>query len=153
MNIIATIENDRTGETTRINLTLTAGQTVVEAIVASRKVGDYAWNLLDVERGQSDDAPLPPDPNFPDRPTHPDFARMSSAAIEQDAIADMLGLSEAASFDLESLAYIADARVHAALGAVDHLTHRTSLLMPVLYMDAFQLGVGFERRGGHRDAV
>lgn len=92
---------------------------------------------------EHDDDLIPPDPRFPDRPHTLDFARLSSAAAEQDAVADMLGIEQAAKVDLDSLIYMAKGR----LGKVGILPTPQALS---LYVDAFHLGVGFQERGGHR---
>lgn len=93
---------------------------------------------------------LPVDPAHPDRPDTLDFARLSSAVSEQDALTEMLGLSVALEADEPSVRYLARGRIEMALmvGAMSGLESRDILLM--LYYDAFQLGVGFQKRGGHR---
>lgn len=100
----------------------------------------------------NDDDTLTPDPRFPNRPTHPDLARLSSAAAEQDAIADMLGINEAAKVDLPSFAYIAQNRILMMFNDGSPLTVELSVKILSLYLDAFHLGVGFAKRGGHRPA-
>lgn len=89
------------------------------------------------------------DGRFPDRPMHPDFARLSSAVSEQDAVADALGVEEALKVDEDSLLYLAKHRVGMYFG-VRPMNVTAAYLG--LYFDAFQLGVGFAERGGHRPA-
>lgn len=112
-----------------------------------RKIAAAIGEILDT---LPKDEPLEPDPRFPKRPTHPDFARLSSAVAAQDAEADMLGVNQAASVHLPSFAYLAQQRVSMAL---THLPvgHELAVAVLSLYLDAFQLGVGFTNRGGHRD--
>lgn len=96
------------------------------------------------------DERLEPDPRFPDRPDTLDFARLSSILNAQDAIADMLGFDEALDVDLKSLQYAARNRIQASLitGAMTGMPPEA--IIEMLYIDAFQLGVGFQKRGGHR---
>ena len=103
-----------------------------------------------LDRADVEDDPIPADPRFPDRPTHPDFARLSSAIQEQDAVADMLGLNEAMQVDEASLLYMANGRIDAVLSAVLSVLPNMRATILALYSDAFHLGVGFTERGGHR---
>lgn len=89
---------------------------------------------------------LDPDPRFPERPHTLDFARLSSAAGEMDAVADMLSFDEALGCDMESLLYIAKGRAGLSFGG-PHMVKSAHL---AIYFDAFQLGVGFQKKGGHR---
>lgn len=91
-----------------------------------------------------DDDLIPPDPRFPNRPHTLDFARLSSAASEQDAVADAVSLSEALEVDTLSLLYMAQERIRMTGIEPDPLSL-------ALYLDAFQLGVGFTKRGGSRN--
>jgi hypothetical protein len=93
---------------------------------------------------------LPHDPRFPHRPQTLDFARLSSAVSQQDALADLLGVEEALEVDEASLKYMAEQRIQAALihGASEGAP--SSVILESIYFDAFQLGVGFQKRGGHR---
>lgn len=93
------------------------------------------------------------DPRFPNRPTHPDFWRMSEALIEVDSRAEKgeaVDVVENADFD--SLIYVAEQRL-----AMDARQFSVALdpasknFMLGLYIDAFTLGRGFERRGGHQE--
>ena len=97
---------------------------------------------------EHDDDLLPPDPRFPNRPHTLDFARLSSAAGEQDAVADMLDVTEALECDMESLMYMAEARMKKV--GLGFSRPETRIMLFALYFDAFQLGVGFQKRGGHR---
>jgi hypothetical protein len=104
-----------------------------------------------VERpSEHDDNLLPADPRFPGRPHTLDFARLSSAVSEQDAIAELLGLEEALGIDAESLLYMAEARIAKALVIGAAAGSPPSVTLQSLYFDAFQMGVGFQKRGGHR---
>ena len=153
MKYEVTVESDRSGAQSTIEVDVAKGESIADAIHASGKIAE-AWNLLDVVAvtwDEPDDEPLPADPRFPDRPTHPDFARLSSAVMQQDAVADMLGIREAANVDFESLTYLAQHRIHAAIGGVPVPTWLMTT-MGALYFDAFTLGVGFTERGGHRPA-
>src|SRR5690606_32034784 len=109
-----TIENAETGVQQVLEIELTPGDSLVEE--ASKRVSSYAWNLLDVVVMDEVDDPIPFDPRFPSRPTHPDFTRLSSAVAMQDAVSDMLGVEAASSADLPSLIYMARGRVDALVG-------------------------------------
>lgn len=97
-----------------------------------------------------DDPLLEPDPRFPDRPHTLDFARLSGAVGHQDAVGDMLGLEAALQVDFDSLAYMARGRIQMAMlsGARSGLSGE--LILQTIYMDAFNLGVLFQQRGGRR---
>jgi len=140
---IARIEDAHTGVTSVLNVEVPVGASVVEKI--TERIHGYDWNLLDVTPMGEPDPPIEPDPRFPDRPTHPDLARLSAAAKEQDHVAETRGLKEALDADRDSVLYMAEGRITRALGPsavrIDNLS---------LYLDAFQLGVGFANRGGHR---
>ena len=93
---------------------------------------------------------IPPDPRFPDRPHTLDFARLSSAISEQDAVAEALGLEEALGVDPDSLLYMAEARIQKALLYGVSIDAPSSVILQSIFFDGFQLGVGFQKRGGHR---
>lgn len=95
---------------------------------------------------EHDDDLIPPDPRFPERPHTLDFARLSAAVAYNDAVADMLDVNAALECDMASLIYLAKGRAGAFFGG-ESLVKTAHL---ALYMDAFQLGVEFTKRGGHR---
>lgn len=99
---------------------------------------------------EHDDDLLPPDPRFPDRPHTLDFARLSSSVSEQDAIADLLGLEAALGIEPDSLLYMAEARIQKAMVIGVAAGSPPEVILQSLYFDAFQMGVGFQKRGGHR---
>lgn len=105
--------------------------------------------LAAIEERVREDPPLPVDPRFPDRPTHPDFARLSATVIEQDQRAETFGINAAASVHLPSFAYLAQRRVRMATEGLE-LGEGMAVAILATYLDAFQLGVGFAERGGHR---
>ena len=80
------------------------------------------------------------DPRFPDRPTHPDFIRLSEAVQTHDAMAEQLDVSPFAvmGVDEESFLYFLKNR----LGMVSQRMHRdfTGPRNQALYLDAFALG-------------
>lgn len=63
---------------------------------------------------------MEPDPRFPDRPTHPDFAKLSEAVIANDKVVeaseDDLAFERFARqyIDMRSLVYMADQRTRRA---------------------------------------
>jgi len=96
---------------------------------------------------EHDDDLIPFDPGFPHRPQTLDFARLSAAVSYNDAVADMLDVGAVLECDMDSLVYVAKQRAGMSFGG-PHMVHTAHL---AIYMDAFQLGVEFERRGGHRE--
>jgi hypothetical protein len=96
---------------------------------------------------EHDDDLIPPDPRFPERPHTLDFARLSAAVAYNDALADMLDVGAVLECDMESLIYLAKGRAGFSFGG-EHMVRTAHL---AIYLDAFQLGVEFERRGGHRE--
>lgn len=86
------------------------------------------------------------DPRFPDRPTHPDFWRISESVLQLDGKAD----EGAQSFD--TIVYpLVDVR---SLGYMAHqraLRMGTGFVSETLYLDGFLAGVLFQQKGGHRD--
>lgn len=111
-----------------------------------------AQAILDALRAnEGDDEPLlEPDARFPERPHTLDLARLSSALHEQDAVAEVAGLPQAMDVDPASLTYMAKLRIQAALLNGARVGLHPDLILVSLYFDAFQLGVGFQNRGGHR---
>ncbi|QUE25637.1 hypothetical protein SEA_SADLAD_91 [Microbacterium phage SadLad] len=147
MKYIIRAEDNDTGQIVEKEVELRVGESAASTFPTS--LGERVWNILDVTPIGENET-LDPDPRFPNRPTHPDFARLSSAVIEQDAIADMLGLEQAAKFDLASATYLARGRVEMMgfAGAHENVIMRITML----YLDALNLGIGFAERGGHRPA-
>lgn len=90
--------------------------------------------------------PRKKDPRFPDRPTHPDFIRLSEIVQKHDIDTERLGHSpfEVLGVDEASFLYFLDNR----LGVFSQRTHRTfegrnKAMISALYMDAFALGKAF----------
>lgn len=90
------------------------------------------------------------DPRYPDRPSHPDFVRLSTAVQNHDAMAEQMGVSPFAilGVDEESFTYFLTNR----MGIVSERMHRdfTNPRFAALYMDAFALGKRYaelEREG------
>lgn len=83
------------------------------------------------------------DPNFPDRPTHRDFVRLSEIVQAYDDRAEIRGESPfaIAGVDEESLIYFMKNR----LGVASQRMHRdlTQPRFMALYLDAFALGKRF----------
>jgi len=82
---------------------------------------------------------MEPDPNFPDRPTHPDFDKLSKVIIGLDTLADQgQGFDEIMvdAVDPESLIYMMDQRIRRAVMS----KASPSEIVMALYMDAFALG-------------
>lgn len=80
------------------------------------------------------------DPNFPDRPDHPDFWLMAEVVQDLDNAADD-GLSAdriVADLDMTSVAYMAEQRALRAQAG--------GMVPAALWFDAFVMGVMFQRR-------
>lgn len=130
---------DRFKGLTLDDLGLSVDEMMVAAIEADR-----------AQRTVGENETLDPDPRFPNRPTHPDLARLSSAAAEQDAVSDMLGLDAALLIDVNSAVYMARSRAH-AIGFTE-IPKAVETRILSLYLDALHMGIGFANRGGHRPA-
>jgi hypothetical protein len=89
------------------------------------------------------------DPNFPNRPDHPDFWLISQALIDTDALADS-GQSTpditGRIVDTDSLIYAAEQRVRLIIGK-GHLNPSTRIMiaMNALWLDAFVAGTQYQR--------
>jgi len=98
--------------------------------------------------------PRKPDPRFPNRPTHEDFAILAEIAQAHDAMAEQLGLHpfrDVLQVDEESFIYFAENR----LGIFRQVTPGGAALpgsaagragMVALFMDAFALGKAYAER-------
>lgn len=93
------------------------------------------------------------DPRFPDRPTHPDFWRISEVLTQLDGKATEggHGLPEivAAVADLGSVTYAARQRAR-MIKAQTGLDFVSEELLAAVWIDAFTTGATFQERGGHR---
>ena len=92
---------------------------------------------------------------FPDRPTHLDFFRLSESVLKQDGRAqegtDPFETVMGKIVDIESIVYMADQRAEILIArtGVQHSLALKGLLMSV-YLDAFTTGVSFQQAGGTR---
>jgi len=92
---------------------------------------------------------------FPNRPDHPDFWRLSESVLKQDGKfsegVDPFETVMAKIVDVESVIYMAEQRANFLIDrtGVPHSTVLQGLLMSV-YLDAFTTGVGFQQAGGTR---
>lgn len=89
---------------------------------------------------------------FPDRPDHPDFWRLSQVVIDHDKRADDNPNPETITevlaengIDFASLMYMARQRALRVTGRRDNATPTETMLI-VLYLDAFLTGVGYQRK-------
>jgi len=96
-----------------------------------------------------------PDPRFPDRPTHPDFAELSEAVRANDMLADEHGqdglLDRIREFvDVDSLEYIALHRSLIGAAELSRLGEPVNLpaALQASIIDGFVLGAAFERARG-----
>ena len=101
--------------------------------------------------------PTARDPRFPDRPTHPDFARLSYAVQTHDAMAEQLDVNPFAvvGVDPESMMYLIRNRfaMFNQLGGAPTGTDRAHLreahpFLVALYLDAFALGKAYAESAG-----
>lgn len=151
MKYLIRAEDNDTGQVIEKTVELAVGESASGTFPAT--LGERVWNILDVTPIGEEDEPIPADDRFPDRPDHPDFARLSSAVAEQDAVADMLGIREATSVDFQSLSYMAQNRISVVYPTFPLIPPEQGVGLIALYVDAFQLGVGFTERGGHREVA
>lgn len=158
MKHIVTIEENHSGVTSDFTVEVAAGQSLVAAIVSAGLQPSYDYNILDVVVHAEDDPPIPPNPQFPDRPHTLDFARLSAAVIEIDQESDAGATPpEVIGVDGDSLLYAVSTRLaHAddALEFVALVTGRPvdqSIMRAAAWLDGFAAGQRFERRGGHRE--
>lgn len=147
-----TIEEDRTGEQRELVLDIPVGGSAIDAVVSSGQVTDYAWSLVDVTPIGEPDGPTPADPDFPDRPRHPDFARISAAGIRVDELAEKGQGSppEKIGIDEETLLHMVRNRVGQALS--DPLVQLMPIAVQVqgAWVDGFAVGIEYQKRGGSR---
>jgi len=91
-----------------------------------------------------------PDEDFPDRPDHPDFRLLSEIVQDMDAQADLgVPLDQLIDFDPASLFYLADQRLIRVSGTTrwyETMSPRLRQALIGFYLDAFSIGIGFERR-------
>lgn len=85
------------------------------------------------------------DPRFPDRPTHPDFARLSEVVQDHDIRAERLGVKPTAilGVDEDSFMYFLENRLgifaqRTGIPVFDNPSMKA--VLGALYMDAFALG-------------
>lgn len=95
------------------------------------------------------------DPRFPDRPTHPDFWRISEILLanDGDATEGRRSIPEivTAVVDVESLTYAAKQRARIACEALGLPTSDGWVAkLASVWIDAFTAGATFEQRGGHQ---
>lgn len=94
------------------------------------------------------------DPRFPDRPTHPDFWRISEVVLQNDGQATESPKRSMEDIvrdtvDPESLSYFAMQRA----GTYCQAMGLPESLVPVLgslWLDAFVAGARYQQRGGHQ---
>jgi hypothetical protein len=102
-------------------------------------------------------APLD-DPRFPNRPSHPDFARIADASLQLDG---QVGEGErellettAEVVDPESVMYAARSRTAAFLagfGIEPHeIPHEVLAMLSSAWVDGFAIGARFQEKGGKR---
>ena len=93
------------------------------------------------------------DPRVPNRPTHPDFWRISEVLLQNDGQATEGGQSMGEivkeTVDLKSLTYIAQQRGGMACQRMG-LPESLSMVLASTWMDAFMAGARFQQRGGHQ---
>lgn len=92
---------------------------------------------------------MEPDPRFPDRPTHPDFAKLSAVICAQDARSEQAGFDLLADLatvvDPESLRYLAQQRVDRLAVALGEWTPTTRAALSSVFMDGFMTGARYQK--------
>ena len=133
------------------------GVDMLDAFLSERSLEPEEWRLDGVVAIGEPDEPIPADHRFPDLPTHPDFARMSAAAIEVDRRSDESDDSvlppEIIGIDGDTLAYMAGQRIGRAYEhPLVQLMPRTIQLQGA-WCDGFAVGVEYQKRGGSREVA
>lgn len=100
--------------------------------------------------GESSDVPrgMPYDPAFPDRPRHPDFARLVEVVTRVD---DLVDRGERDPLAIAAEVVDGDSVTYMAVQRARRLSLATGLPVPALaaiFLDGFVAGAGFERAGG-----
>lgn len=103
------------------------------------------------------------DPNFPDRPQHPDFWRLSEIILKQDGrVEDITSLEDAndmiprmiqEQIDQTSLEYMSMVRSHRMLDSLRKagLPFYPEVAMTSMFLQGVLVGIEFQKAGGHRD--
>lgn len=85
--------------------------------------------------------------DFPDRPDHRDFWKLSDVVLQHDGLTEDPGFDMRAHIatvlDPDSLQYMMEARVQRQLAQA---THGPLITAQALWLDAFFIGVAFARR-------
>jgi hypothetical protein len=93
------------------------------------------------------------DPRFPERPTHPDFWRISEVVLQNDGGADegRKTMEEMVSetVDLKSLSYFAMQRAGTFCQRLG-LPESMVTALASAWLDAFMAGAKYQERGGHQ---
>ncbi len=146
MKYEATIEDDRTGEQFSVEVELAAGQSLIQQVAQQQL--SFDWNLLDVTPVYEAEEPVEPDPDFPNRPMHPDFARLSAASIRMDELSKTGSPPEVIGIDPDSLLYGLANRMGAALS--DPIVSMMPIEVQVqgAWLDGFAVGIEYQKRGG-----
>lgn len=92
------------------------------------------------------------DPQFSERPQHPDFWRLSEQVLKQDARHEGPGdfQHDNSVIDLESLVYLSAHRAR-RFAADLHLSEQATMAVMAALMTGIVHGIEFEKAGGHRD--
>lgn len=97
------------------------------------------------------------DPNFPDRPQHPDFWRLSQTALQLDGAVSEGGRdAEDVNNDVvdhQSLMYLSACRMGIMLDELVASSRVLDLhaLLATAYAGGLVHGISFEKAGGHRE--
>jgi len=152
-----TAEFGQSGERTTRVVDVEVGQSMLDAFVATQNLNADEWELADVVPVGEEDATPPADPEFPDRPTHPDFARLSAAVTEMDRRSDEAEKDvtppQLIGVDAEALAYMARMRTGIALSSLLVALMPTEIQMQGAWCDGFAAGIVYQKRGGSREVT
>ncbi|AYB70204.1 hypothetical protein SEA_ONEIAGILLIAN_94 [Microbacterium phage OneinaGillian] len=160
MKHIVTIQTDDVEESHEIDLS--PGESLITALVRAHHDGDLTlpsgWSLANVILASESDPLIEPDPDYPGRPQHLDFARMAAAAERIDELAsttsEEFSPAQAIGVDDESLRYMALNRMNSGLGALGPIALLISpeSVMAASWLDGFAVGQEYQLRGGSRPA-
>ena len=92
------------------------------------------------------------DPRFPDRPTHPDFIRLSEAVQTHDAMAEQLDVNPFAitGVDEKSLSYFLENRIGVMMQRLGTRILLAKAMVGAIWLDGFALGKRYAEQVAER---
>ena len=146
-----TAENISSGVRSSRVIDVPLGAPMFDAFIDERKLDPEQWRLDEVVAVGEEDATPPADPQFPDRPTHPDFARLVAAgAVVDEEPEGSMSPPEQIGIDEDSLLYMTHNRLGTALNSPLVQLMPRAIQMQGAWIDGFAVGLEYQKRGGSR---